>query len=81
MCLRVFGKACIGGKIDVVIGMIDSRGSLDFKCNHHKLDDVRRNYCGQCDAVVLLKNARPAQTDVAVAVVRFSVDLAALLDG
>ena len=60
MCLGVFGKACIGGKIDVVIGMIDSRRSLDFECNHHQLDDVRRQYVRQGDSIVLLKNARPA---------------------
>ena len=81
MRLSVFGKSRIGRKVYVVIRVIDSRRALDFKRNHHQLDDVRWDYCGQCDAVVLLQNARPTQADVAVAMMRFAIDLAALLDG
>jgi len=81
MGLGVFGKACIGRKVYIVIRVIDSRRALDFERNHHQLDDVRWDYCGQCDAVVLLQNARPTQADVAVAMMRFAIDLAALLDG
>ena len=77
----MFGELGVGAKIDVVIRMEDSGGSLEFEAGHHQFHKMRRKWGWQRDSEMLLDQSGPCQTDVAMAVMRFSVYGSALLDG
>ena len=78
--LSVLCERCVGSEIDVVVGMEHPGRPMDLEGHHHQLDQMRRQCVRQGDPVVLLDQACPRESDVGVAVVRFTVDLAALLD-
>ena len=76
----MFREICVCPEVHIVVGMKNPDGPVDLESHHHQLHQMRRHRSWKFDAVILLDESCPSQPDIGMAKMRFTVDLAALLD-
>lgn len=77
----VFGELEIGAAVHVVVLVENPDRPVDLETGHHQLHDMGWDWVWELNAVELLEDSGPLQSDILVRVVGLSVDAPALAHG